>query len=90
MGLRDWFTAFTTAIGNEYERRIRAASEVTEYGLGHGHDVHVADHRHDADRSDADTEDLQEEEVAEIVNIPRGTRLARPTPSDDETELAKS
>jgi hypothetical protein len=82
MGLRDWFTAIAAAVSNEYERRIRAASEVTEYGLGHNHADHNAIH------SDTDADELQEEEIAEIVNIPRGTRLTQPTPSDDKAESA--
>ncbi|WP_129628375.1 hypothetical protein [Candidatus Oscillochloris fontis] len=54
------------AINGEYERRIRAASLVTEYGAGHGHghhDDHHADH-HEEDEGDA----------AEILNVPLGTR----------------
>lgn len=70
MAKRNWFATLVDAINHEYERRIRSASEVTEYGVGHG------DHAH------APAED---EEVAEIINVPRGTRLgaslrSQPTP----------
>lgn len=50
------------AINREYERRIRAASLVNEYGARHhGHTHH--------DDTDA--------EVAVIANVPRGTRVER-------------
>jgi hypothetical protein len=47
------------AVEREYERRIRAASLVTEYGA-HGHHSHA---HHDDDDGGA-----------EIVNLPRGAR----------------
>nr|WP_044200619.1 hypothetical protein [Oscillochloris trichoides] len=55
------------AVNREYERRIRAASLVTEYGAGHGHghhDDHHADHHEEEDDGEA----------AEILNVPLGTR----------------
>jgi len=52
------------SIGREYERRIRAASLITEYGAGHG-----SHHSHDDHHKDED------DDAAEIVNLPRGSRL---------------
>lgn len=48
------------AVNRVYERRIRAASLVTEYGAAHG-----AHHSHEEEEGDA----------AEILNLPRGSRL---------------
>ena len=50
---------FLAAVNREYERRVRAASLVTDYGA----DQH---HPHDDEADDGD--------AAVIVNIPRGTR----------------
>jgi hypothetical protein len=47
------------AVSREYERRIRAASLVTEYGA-----AHRSHHSHDDD-----------DNAAEIVNLPRGSLL---------------
>ncbi|MEO7909233.1 MAG: hypothetical protein ABIV47_06250 [Roseiflexaceae bacterium] len=61
-----WKT-ISNALYKEYDRRIRRASLITEYGAAHhgSHDPH-ADSMHD----DADIEE------AEITNIPRGTPVA--------------
>jgi len=56
-----WRT-ISNALYREYDRRIKRASLITEYGAAH-HDAHA----------DAAHEDAEE---AEIVNIPRGTRVA--------------
>jgi hypothetical protein len=64
MAQQSWWRRFVTTIEHEYDRRIRAASLVTEYGAahhGHGHE-------------DAEDEDDQ----AEIINLPKGTPLRRP------------
>ena len=59
-----FFSSISKAIFREYDRRIKRASLITEYGAahhGHGHDDHAADeHGH-------------EDDGAEIVNVPRGT-----------------
>jgi hypothetical protein len=52
-----WKT-ISNALYKEYDRRIKRASLITEYGAAH-HDAHT----------DAAHEDAEE---AEIVNIPRG------------------
>lgn len=58
---RNWWQRLMSALTNEYERRIRRASLVTEYGAAHHDPTHHDD----------------EGEVAEIVNLPRGTRVTR-------------
>ncbi|MFV9506167.1 MAG: hypothetical protein AB4911_16570 [Oscillochloridaceae bacterium umkhey_bin13] len=68
------------AVEREYERRIRAASLVTEYGASHHDHHHTSDHQ---PTGHTETEiDQDDGEFAEIVNVPKGTRLgshARPT-----------
>lgn len=70
-----WLNKLIAAVNNEYERRIKAASQVIAYGLHHGHDH--ADHpaAHDDD----------EDEGAAIANVPRGTRVGHSadTPAGD-------
>jgi hypothetical protein len=85
MGL---WKAITDAVYREYDRRIKRASLVTEYGAqhhGHGAD-HAAEAHADATNEDAaQTPDIDEEtEEAEIVNVPRGTPVAVSTPSPAE------
>lgn len=68
-----------SAVNGEYERRVRAASLVTEYGAGH-HSDHGHAAAHGSDPHDGGDDD--DSEVAEIVNVPKGTRVgghARPT-----------
>ena len=60
-----WKT-ISDALYREYDRRIRRASLITEYGAAH-HGTHADTHADDA------SEDVKE---AEIVNIPRGTPVA--------------
>jgi hypothetical protein len=60
-----WKT-IANALYKEYDRRIKRASLITEYGAAH-HDDHGDAHADDAH------EDVEE---AEIVNIPRGTPVA--------------
>jgi len=67
-----WNT-ISNAIFREYDRRIKRASLITEYGAAHhaGHDDAHVDDRHD------------DAEEAEIANVPRGTVVAdQPAPSD--------
>jgi hypothetical protein len=59
------------AVNREYDRRIRRASRVTEYGASHHAEHHQSAHDDDA---------------AEIVNVPKGTPLGRhphPTTPDE-------
>ena len=64
---------FLSAVNREYERRVRAASLVTEYGAAH--------HAHHADPSD-DTEG------AVIMNIPRGTPRPLQPPAEPGADQA--
>lgn len=83
MGVFSWLIQ---TINNEYERRIKAASQVKEYGLHHGHDHHADDdHEHDEaaehppaieykPESAPQAESIEDDaEAAEIMNVPRGT-----------------
>lgn len=58
MAGQNWWQRAIAVIEREYERRVRAASLVSEYGADH--------HAHD-DHPDAAAE------AAVILNIPRGT-----------------
>ena len=60
-----WKT-ISNALYKEYDRRIKRASLITEYGAAH-HGSHEDTH---ADAAHEDTEE------AEIVNVPRGTPVA--------------
>jgi len=64
-----WKT-ISNALYKEYDRRIKRASLITEYGMAH-HDSHADAH---ADETHQDAHEDAEE--AEIVNIPRGTPVA--------------
>jgi hypothetical protein len=66
-----WKT-ISKALFKEYDRRIKRASLITEYGLHH-HDDHGDTHAED-EHAAHDHEDAVEE--AEIVNVPRGTQVA--------------
>ena len=59
-----WKT-ISNALFKEYDRRIKRASLITEYGAAH-HDTHA----------DVAHEHTSDDEEAEIVNIPRGTPVA--------------
>jgi hypothetical protein len=63
------------AIEREYERRVRRSSGVLDYGTGPRHSGHSA-----AEQADQPAPPAPDEEQAEIINVPRGTRLARPSP----------
>lgn len=66
MAEQNLWQRFVAAVNRVYERRIRAASLVTEYGAAH--------HDHD-EHGDEDAE------VAVIANVPRGTRV-KPQPDE--------
>jgi hypothetical protein len=69
MAEQNLWQRLVAAVNREYERRIRAASLVAEYG---------AHHAHGAEEPDDDAE------VAVIANVPRGTRLGR-RPAPEQT-----
>lgn len=61
-----FWSTISNAVYREYDRRIKRASLITEYGAAQ-HDSH----------GDAHADEAHEQvEQAEIVNIPRGTPLA--------------
>jgi hypothetical protein len=81
-----FFKTIGDAIYREYDRRIKRASLVTEYGAHH--QAHVDAHPH----ADATNEDVahaghdEEAEEAEIVNVPRGTVVVTNPAPASETE----
>lgn len=94
MAQQSWWRQLIAGINAAYERRIRAASLVTEYGANHH--GHHADHGHDAGQHGKDTaahtsaavghaDEATEEGGAIIANVPRGTRIPR-SPHSDHAE----
>jgi hypothetical protein len=87
-----FFKSIGNAIYREYDRRIKRASLVTEYGAqhhNHSHDEHGAEGAVDQHAGAPDTAaNLEEAEEAEIVNVPRGTPVAsgQATPAPSPTE----
>ncbi|HEY3228339.1 MAG TPA: hypothetical protein VGJ87_03905 [Roseiflexaceae bacterium] len=76
MGL---FRALSDAIYKEYDRRIKRASLVKEYGVAQHHAEEHLDEVH------AVHDDTAEDE-AEIVNIPPGTPVAAPSAPAETAE----
>ena len=75
-----FFKTIGNAIYREYDRRVKRASLITEYGAQHhAHDDHAEDVSDDAHAKDTVgageyAEDPAEDaEQAEIANVPRGT-----------------
>lgn len=80
-----FFSWIIQSINKEYERRIKAASRVTEYGMHHGHGhadeqrhapddaAHAAVHAGHEPEHEAEAEDSDEGTV--ISNLPPGSRL---------------
>lgn len=69
------------AIYREYDRRIKRASLVTEYGAHHGHAAHAEPaHAAVAEAAEAEAAPAPEDEgeEAEILNVPRGTPVSEP------------
>jgi hypothetical protein len=75
MAEQPFWQRLIAAVNREYERRVRAASLVGEYG---------ADHHGSA----VYTEDAEEGEVALIANVPRGTLVAHSAPPADPPEAS--
>jgi hypothetical protein len=86
MAQQSWWQRMVAAINATYERRIRAASLVTEYGADH-HD-HTMDHGSDkAHHHETDHSlpaEAEEDDAVVIANVPRGTRLARVSHQDTQ------
>jgi hypothetical protein len=70
MGL---LSAFADAINREYDRRIKRASLITEYGAQH-HD-HSTDHADETPAAADHAAEEADEEAAEITNIAPGTPM---------------
>ena len=68
MAEQSFWQRVIAAVNREYDRRIRRASLVTEYGAGH-HSEHHIDHDHN--------DVLPHDDEAAIMNVPRGTPLGR-------------
>jgi hypothetical protein len=66
------FRSIAKAVYREYDRRIKRASLITEYGASH----HAHAHATHEEAAHADHEDAADE--AEIVNVPRGTPVVEP------------
>jgi hypothetical protein len=75
MGL---FRVLADAIYKEYDRRVKRASLVTEYGVSHHHDAHHDDTHYDEAHAD--------EDEAEIVNLPRGAPVPTHTLATTENQ----
>ena len=74
------FRAIADAVYKEYDRRVKRASLITEYGMSqHHHDDAHTDETHDEDAP-------ADEDEAEIVNIPRGTPVPIHTPATAESQ----
>jgi hypothetical protein len=77
-----FFKSIGDAIYREYDRRIKRASLVTEYGAHHHaeaahEDAHAAEGVVDEHAgAPATAPDVEAAEEAEIVNVPRGTPVA--------------
>ena len=72
-----FFSSISKVIYREYDRRIKRASLVTEYGASHHantHDEH-SETGHEEHAEHAEAEHADEDEGAEIVNVPRGTPI---------------
>lgn len=75
MAEQSWLGRLIGAIEREYERRVRRASDVLDYSASQPHKDHaIADQA--AGWAAQPTIEAPEEEAA-IVNVPRGTKLAR-------------
>lgn len=69
------FKALADAIYQEYDRRIKRASEIVEYGMHHGHHGHHGHHDHGGHGDEA--EDAEEDEGSVISNVPIGAQVGR-------------
>ncbi|NJL35011.1 MAG: hypothetical protein HC893_15610 [Chloroflexaceae bacterium] len=80
-----WWNQIINAITTEYERRVRAASEVIEYGLPHDyhHDAHAAVQHATAPAGDVEHAPEQSDtDDSAITNVVPGDQV----PTSDESE----
>jgi hypothetical protein len=90
--MANWFKRISDAVYREYDRRIKRASLITEYGIDHsGHDSATTE-----DESDIEIVNVprgarinvsDDNDEGEIVNLPRGTVVAAPEPPPVEQTL---
>jgi hypothetical protein len=78
MGL---LSALADVINREYDRRIKRASLITEYGAQH-HD-HSADHADEPPAAADHAAEEADEEAAEIANIAPGTPMVAHAPTPE-------
>ena len=87
MGL---FQAIADAIYKEYDRRVKRASLITEYGMSQHHhdDAHTDETHHEDEHADETyhEDEHADEGEAEIVNLPRGTPVPIHAPAADESQ----
>ena len=90
--MSNWFQRFSDAVYREYDRRIKQASLVTEYGESHHHDEDEHDDEDDGAVEIANvqpgtvvSQPEEEEDAAEIANVPRGA-VVDDEPASDKTE----
>lgn len=78
MGL---LSALADVINREYDRRIKRASLITEYGAQHH--AHSADHADETAAAADHTAPEADEEAAEIINISPGTPVTAHEPAPE-------
>lgn len=88
MAQQSWWQQLLARINTAYERRIRAASLVTEYGADHhGHHTdHGQATGHTAEGLRKDAGEAAEEDGVVIANVPRGTRIPRSAANGDHND----
>ena len=76
MAHQSWWGRLVGAVEREYERRVRRASGVLDYTANQRNKDYSPTEQMVSQATQPTLEALEEE--AAIVNVPRGTRLARP------------
>ena len=77
-----FFKTISNAVFKEYDRRIKRASLITEYGAAQ-HSDHGVEHEDDVHEHEDDAEEEEGAEEAEIVNVPRGTPVVASEPAPE-------
>lgn len=84
----NWFTRISSAIYREYDRRIKRASLIAEYGTHHDH----SSHGESEDDGEIEIVNMPrgavltsgDDEEVEIVNVPRGAALSQEKPGAED------
>ena len=86
--MANWLKRISDAVYREYDRRIKRASLITEYGVDHSdHNTATIDDQGDVEIANiprGTQMDVSNDDEGEIVNVPRGTVVA--TPADPSVE----